>query len=257
MFESATLTAAPASTRLWSTCAGISGQVLIVGCMLLAPLISPAVLPNLRSYVTIAAPPPPPPPPVGEVLVRPHSAVNRIPLQFRETGLVLPRFIPPTVAKIDEPPEIGSGSGFVVGGMGIPGGAINGVVGSVLSQVSTPPPPIRRVVEQAPSKPPAPTAPIRVRAAGGNVHLAAPIFHPDPIYPAIARNSRVEGVVELEGIIGTDGRIHNLKVLKGHPFLVKAAVDAVMTWVYKPATLNGDLVEVIAPITVTFHLAGR
>jgi hypothetical protein len=31
----------------------------------------------------------------------------------------------------------------------------------------------------------------------------------------------------------------------------------VMTWVYKPATLNGDLVEVIAPITVTFHLAGR
>jgi hypothetical protein len=46
-------------------------------------------------------------------------------------------------------------------------------------------------------------------------------------------------------------------VLKGHPFLVKASVDAVMQWVYKPATLNGDVVTVIAPITVTFRLAGR
>src|SRR4051812_39885469 len=63
MFESATLTSVPASTRLWSTCAGISGQVLIVGCMLLAPLVSPAVLPNLRSYVTLLEPPRPPLPP--------------------------------------------------------------------------------------------------------------------------------------------------------------------------------------------------
>src|SRR4051812_37961950 len=36
MFEQATLSPAPLSTRLWSTCAGISGQVLVVGCMLLA-----------------------------------------------------------------------------------------------------------------------------------------------------------------------------------------------------------------------------
>src|SRR5438445_102765 len=115
MFESATLTPVPASTRLWSTCAGISGQVLIVGCMLLAPLLSPAVLPNLRSYVTIAAPPPPPPgPPVGSTTVRPRAVVNRIPFQVRDSAVFLPRFIPNKPATIDEPPELSAGP-FVPG----------------------------------------------------------------------------------------------------------------------------------------------
>jgi protein TonB len=56
------------------------------------------------------------------------------------------------------------------------------------------------------------------------------------------------------GVLGTDGRIHEVKVLSGHPFLVKAAVDAVMQWVYRPTILNGTPVEVQAPITVNFIL---
>jgi hypothetical protein len=35
---------------------------------------------------------------------------------------------------------------------------------------------------------------------------------------------------------------------------VQAAVEAVRQWLYNPGTLNGELVEVIAPITVTFRL---
>jgi protein TonB len=35
---------------------------------------------------------------------------------------------------------------------------------------------------------------------------------------------------------------------------VKAAVDAVMQWLYKPTILNGQAVEVMAPITVNFIL---
>jgi len=158
----------------------------------------------------------------------------------------------------DEPlPSIGDPTG-VIGG--VPGGAKDGVPGGILRDLLSAgaPPPRQKPVEQAAVvKPPAPAAPIRVRASGGNVRLAAPTFHPDPIYPQIAITSRIEGVVELEGIIGTDGRIHGLRVIKGHPFLVKAAADAVAKWIYTPATLNGDLVEVIAPITVTFRLAGR
>jgi periplasmic protein TonB len=256
MFESATLTAAPASTRLWSTCAGISGQVLIVGVMLLAPLISPAVLPNLRSYVTLAPPgPPPPPPPAGGVTVRPRTVVTH-----KVCTLCAPSVVPnhpPVIIVDDEPlPTISDPNG-VIGG--VKGGSKDGVVGSNfldgILKAGAPPPAQRPVEQAAVVKPPA-AAPIQRIRAGGLVQLAAPIFHPDPIYPAIAKTSHVEGVVELEGIIGTDGRIHNLRVLKGHPFLVKAATDAVLKWVYKPATLNGDLVEVIAPITVTFRLGG-
>ena len=43
-------------------------------------------------------------------------------------------------------------------------------------------------------------------------------------------------------------------MLSGHPLLVKAAVDAVSQWVYKPTFLSGKPVEVDAPIIVTFRL---
>lgn len=257
MFESATLTAAPASTRLWSTCAGVTGQALIVGCMLLAPLVSPAVLPNLRSYVTsLEAPgPPPAPPPKGLTTVQPRIAkATRV-----FCKLCAPAAVPDRVEIVNDdfPPPVNDQGGGVIGGdpsgsgKGVTGGMLSGIIGAI----PAPAPP--RPAEKAPEPvKPAAAAPIRVRQ-GGNVVLAAPIFHPDPIYPQIARTARIEGVVVLEGIVGTDGRIHDLKVKSGHPFLVKAAVDAVLQWRYKPGTLNGDLVEVIAPITVTFRLGAR
>jgi protein TonB len=43
-------------------------------------------------------------------------------------------------------------------------------------------------------------------------------------------------------------------VLAGHPLLVKAAMDAVRQWVYAPTLLNGEPVEVQAPIEVRFVL---
>ena len=76
----------------------------------------------------------------------------------------------------------------------------------------------------------------------------------EPQYPEMARKMRVAGVVELEGVIGTDGRLRELRVVNGHPLLARAALEAVRQWIYAPTTLNGDPVEVIAPITVTFRL---
>jgi protein TonB len=89
---------------------------------------------------------------------------------------------------------------------------------------------------------------------GGLVQLARPIHRVEPRYPALARQARISGEVELAGVIGTDGRIHELKVVRGHPLLVHAALDAVRQWIWAPTTLNGDPVEVIAPIIVTFVL---
>ena len=42
--------------------------------------------------------------------------------------------------------------------------------------------------------------------------------------------------------------------MHGHPFLAKAALEAVSQWTYEPNLLNGEAVEVIAPITINFLL---
>jgi protein TonB len=61
--------------------------------------------------------------------------------------------------------------------------------------------------------------------------------------------------VEFEAVIGKDGTIEELKVLRGHPLLVKAALDAVRRWRYQPTLLNGEPIEVVTEITVNFKLA--
>jgi protein TonB len=76
-----------------------------------------------------------------------------------------------------------------------------------------------------------------------------------PVYPPLAKNARIYGVVHLVGIIGKDGAIRNLQLIDGHPLLARAALDAVAQWVYKPTLLSGEPVEVICPIDVTFTLS--
>ena len=75
-----------------------------------------------------------------------------------------------------------------------------------------------------------------------------------PEYPAMAKAARISGIVRLIGIIGKDGAIRNLQLVSGHPMLARAALEAVQQWVYKPTLLNGNPVEVIAPIEVNFTL---
>jgi protein TonB len=75
-----------------------------------------------------------------------------------------------------------------------------------------------------------------------------------PEYPAMAKAARISGIVRLIGIIGKDGAIRNLQLVSGHPMLARAALEAVQQWIYKPTLLNGNPVEVIAPIEVNFTL---
>jgi protein TonB len=77
-----------------------------------------------------------------------------------------------------------------------------------------------------------------------------------PEYPPLARAVRVQGVVVLQAIIARDGTVANLRVLSGHPMLVRAAVAAVQQWRYRPYLLNGEAVEVETQITVNFVLSG-
>ena len=73
-----------------------------------------------------------------------------------------------------------------------------------------------------------------------------------PVYPPLARQARVSGVVILEAVIGKDGSVAEIKVISGHPLLQQAAIDAVSQWKYKPTLLNGEPVEVVTTVTVNF-----
>jgi protein TonB len=94
--------------------------------------------------------------------------------------------------------------------------------------------------------------PIRV---GGNVQESKLIKKVEPIYPELAKRARVEQIVMLETTINEEGLVSNVRVIKGHPLLDQAAVEAVKQWVYQPTYLNGRPMPVIATVTLPFSLS--
>jgi protein TonB len=96
-------------------------------------------------------------------------------------------------------------------------------------------------------------APKRI-TVGGNVQQAMLVSQPRPVYPPLAKQARIQGVVRFTAIIGRDGTIQNLTLVSGHPLLVSAAQEAVKQWRYKPTLLNGEPVEVVTQIDVNFTL---
>ena len=99
--------------------------------------------------------------------------------------------------------------------------------------------------------PPPPAAPIRV---GGNIRPPEKVRDVSPIYPPIAQSARVQGIVIVEAIIGPDGRVTDVRVLRGIALLNAAAMDAVRQWEFTPTLLNGIPVPVIMTVTVNFTL---
>lgn len=75
------------------------------------------------------------------------------------------------------------------------------------------------------------------------------------VYPALARQARIQGEVVLQVDVSKDGTISAIKAISGHPMLIPAAVDAVKQWRYQPYLLNGAPVAVNTRITVRFKLS--
>jgi TonB family protein len=76
----------------------------------------------------------------------------------------------------------------------------------------------------------------------------------DPQYPPDAHVSHIQGTVELRAIVGEDGRIHALHIIKGHPILAAAAYKAVRQWEFKPYVENGKNLPLDTNLTVTFTM---
>jgi len=103
------------------------------------------------------------------------------------------------------------------------------------------------------SAPPATGGPQRIRVGSG-VQAANLVTKVDPIYPPLAEQARIQGVVRFSVTIGKDGRPANIQLVSGHPLLVNAAKDALQQWIYKPTLLNGEPVEVLTKADVHFTL---
>jgi TonB family protein len=76
----------------------------------------------------------------------------------------------------------------------------------------------------------------------------------EPVYPEIARQAKVDGVVILEVATDIEGRVQNVKVLRSIPLLDQAAVDAVRQWVYEPMIIDGKPRPIVFTVTVRFAL---
>ena len=90
-----------------------------------------------------------------------------------------------------------------------------------------------------------PETPKRIRIAG-NVQDANILTR----VPLEATN--YHGDVLLAVIIDKEGNVMDMRVNEGHPMLIRAAMDAVKQWKYRPTLLNGAPVEVETTVKLTF-----
>jgi protein TonB len=113
--------------------------------------------------------------------------------------------------------------------------------------------PGQRLRVEAPPAPPPPTPrePMRLHAG-----MQAPrkIVHVSPRYPPTAQAARVQGLVVLDAVIDSAGRVTDVRVTHSIRLLDEAAVDAVRQWRFTPTLLNGEPVSILLTVTVRFTL---
>jgi TonB family protein len=74
----------------------------------------------------------------------------------------------------------------------------------------------------------------------------------DAIYPQEAMSQKLHGPVVLQTLIGRDGSVQDIKIVRGYFLLGRAAAAAVKQWRFKPYLFNGQPVSVRTQITLNF-----
>jgi protein TonB len=212
-------------------------HVAIVSTLIGAQLFSPGPLPTPRTVLAFSNPLPIrivdiplPPPPRGSAPIPADTSSNLAPIVAPsditpETGL---EHLPSVRASTDMP---GVEAG-VPGGIDLPGQGL---------RIEPPPPP----------PPAAPQQPIRLRSGMEPPRKTVNVL---PRFPATALAAHIEGVVVLDAVIDTAGRVTDVRVIRSIPLLDQAAIDAVRQWRFTPTLLNGNPVPILLTVTVQFKL---
>lgn len=228
------------SRRRLTTAVSFTVQALGAAALAIVPLLNPGTLPQLRRTPPLLVP-------AGEA--RPMQIIR----VARNEGTAKPgaRSIPFTQPLVI-PNHVTAGSDarparpdiFAVMPDGVERGfEQGGVRGSVWTDVPVAPAPMPALSAAPP--------PRISHIMEGNL-----VRRVQPVYPALAVQARIQGMVVLTAVISREGIIENLQVVSGHPMLIPAALEAVRKWRYRPYLLNGEPVEVETQIMVNFTMSG-
>jgi protein TonB len=227
------------SHRGWTTLISFSMQALLVAGLLMVPLLYTEGLPSLRLMRPEMIGPPPSRGPAPKI--EPSHGRNLV-LKNASGIVLLPpqqipkRVVPETGIPFGPPPELATGGGpSRPSGPGIPDGILSSTGDA--NVIPMPPRPVHH-------------PPISHWMEGNLIHRV------QPAYPPLAVQTRTQGQVVLRAVISREGTIEKLQVVSGHPLLVRAALEAVRQWRYRPYVLNGEPVEVETQVTVNFVLSG-
>jgi periplasmic protein TonB len=224
--------------RGWTTLGSFALQTAAALILLLIPILRPSGLPLFKHISTPIS--------IGDRVSDSHEEARAGRVQRPSTNspaiVMIPSSHPQISYKIPESadgPQFGSSGPFIPGSPSGERDGLTNLFGSGTRPVlpAPPPTPSNRTIRLS-------------HMSEGNL-----IRKVQPVYPALARSARIQGVVVLEATISKQGTIENLRLLSGHPMLAPSAIDAVRQWRYRPYILNGEPVEVETQITVNFSLA--
>jgi len=88
----------------------------------------------------------------------------------------------------------------------------------------------------------------------GKLSGPVPLRKVDPKYPQSAIKERIDGEVILYAIIRKDGHVDSIQLVRGvDPLLDQNAIEALARWQFRPATREGQPVDLEAVIHIPFH----
>ncbi len=83
---------------------------------------------------------------------------------------------------------------------------------------------------------------------------AAIVSKAPPEYPALAKQLKIEGKVELEAVVSDTGAVEKVNIVSGNPVLTKPAAEAVKHWKFTPFTEGGKPCKALAPVSISFKM---
>jgi TonB family protein len=83
--------------------------------------------------------------------------------------------------------------------------------------------------------------------------LSAAIAKPQPEYTPIAKQLRLEGVVNMNAFVTEDGNVDKVELVSGNPILAKSAEDALKKWKFNKIVEDGKPVRFVASISFRFN----
>jgi protein TonB len=213
-------------------------HIIVVGAWLVLSALAPDLLPTPRQAVIQAFPR------MMHAQDIQLPEVSRPPTASR-TPASAANVVAPNAAPLVAPSAITPETGLEASGDRQPGPPVAAIEQRGLTAVDIGP------IETPP--PPAPQAKLPIRMHSG-IEPPRKIVDVAPIYPPIAQASRVSGIVIVEATIDDEGSVTAARILRSHPLLEQAAVDAVRRWKFTPARLNGQAVAVVMTVTINFTL---